>query len=277
MEAAIEFHDKSKVENNDVCLFGKYHNILYVAAKLCYQWALEETDIVCALLTSVYACEKTFEKFFECSIFGTKVTQLISGWRSDYCTQDENINASVYFLKHAVKGRLKFTYDSYERNFIDVPMHCYENLSPLKTAVKADKWDLAILLIKYGAITFLPATERHHEMYSIFRLFIQKLEQYDSLCYCRRNISECFKIYIRSIPTISVVWESENKEEDTWPALMVFLEEMGLENGGQPRSLKHLARCTARRHLAEHHKLPAQFRELAIPQALESYLNLETD
>lgn len=150
-------------------------------------------------------------------------------------------------------------------------------MSPLKTAVKAEKWDIVVLLIQYGAITYLPVTEKHHEMYSIFQLFIQKLEKYDTVCSNRTTLLECFKIYIRSIPTISTVWNLEDKEEETKSTLTIFLKELDLTNLMEPRTLKHLARTAARCHLAFHHKLPARFRQLAIPKALESYLNLETD
>ena len=108
IEAAIEFHENAKIENENICLFGKFHDILYVAAKLCHQWDLQDTEVVRDLLLSIYTCEHTFERFFECSIFGRKVTQLISGRRSDYLTDEENLSVSLYFLKHATDGQLSF-------------------------------------------------------------------------------------------------------------------------------------------------------------------------
>lgn len=42
VSAAVGFHRKSKQDNGgSVCLMGKYHDLLYVAAKLCFDWKLE--------------------------------------------------------------------------------------------------------------------------------------------------------------------------------------------------------------------------------------------
>lgn len=269
------------MKNNGLCLFGKYHNILYVAAKLCFIWNLEDTEVISTLLTRIYECENTFEKFFECAIFGTKVTQLISGWRSDYKTHNENLKASVYFLKHAIKGKLMFKRENKIYNFVDIPMNCYENLSPLKTAVKAEKWDLVVLLIKYGAIAYLPFFDDDYEKYSIFKLFIKKLQIYDTDSYYYKNkinIVESLKIFIRSIPIISAIWTKENDdEENTLPNLSHFLATFGINNVDEPRTLKHLSRCAVRNYLAKNHQLPADTSYLMIPKVLIRYLNLEID
>lgn len=250
-----------------------------MAAKLCHQWKLEDTRLVCDLLVCIYACENTFEKFFECSILGTKVTQLISGWRSDYRTHDENLNASMYFMKHAIDGELSFTYDNRECIFIDVPMHSYQKLSPLKMAVKAEKWDVVIVLIKHGAMTHLSYPSGYFEMYrySLFHLFVQKFEKYDNLAYYQAALMLSFKLYARTISSLSATWITENEQDEngrTWPEVLMLLREIGIENTSEPRSLKHLARCVARKQLARNHQLPARYKNIGVPKTLESYLNL---
>lgn len=275
MHAAIAFHQKYKLGNNGVCLFGKYHDVLYVAANLCFSRSLPDTDTVSTLLQHIYDCEKTFEKFFECAIFGAKVTQLISGWRSYYKSPTENLNACIYFLQHATKGQLTFQQEGVSRRFVDIPMSCYENLSPLKTAVKAEKWDIVILLIKYGAITYLPFMHNDYEKFSVFPLFVQKLEKCGSNLFGQSMLVESFKIFIRSIPSIYAVWQPE--EEDTQIAWLMFMQELRLEDVEEPRSLKHLAKCATRDYLAKMHLLPVSVDRLHIPKVLERFINLETD
>lgn len=43
---------------------GKYHNLLYVAIKLAFDWSLQDNHAVAALLDELYACEGTFERIF---------------------------------------------------------------------------------------------------------------------------------------------------------------------------------------------------------------------
>lgn len=43
---------------------GKYHNVLYVAAKLAFDWSLQDNYTVARLLDEIYSCEKTFERLF---------------------------------------------------------------------------------------------------------------------------------------------------------------------------------------------------------------------
>ncbi len=279
MRAVIKFHEKSKLENNGVCLFGKYHDILYVATKLCFVRNLRNTKTTTELLTGIYECENTFEKFFECAIFGTKVIQLISGWRSYYKTQDENVKACLYFLEQATDGKLTFDCKNKRCNFVDVPMNSYENLSPLKTAVKAENWDLVILLMRYGATTYLPRFDEDFDKYSLFPLFIQKLEKYSLYNFCDAYISKSFKTFMRSVPSLSSVAAFEDDQEDAQTALTLslFLKELNAEDVEEPRTLKHLARCAARNYLATSHQLPADARKLNIPKILEQYLNLEFD
>lgn len=43
---------------------GKYHNMLYIAMKLAFEWSLQDNGVVATLLDEIYACEGTFERIF---------------------------------------------------------------------------------------------------------------------------------------------------------------------------------------------------------------------
>lgn len=62
--STIKYHNNCKSGNGDVCLMGKYHNLLYVAMKLAFDWSLQDNHVVAALLDELYACEGTFERIF---------------------------------------------------------------------------------------------------------------------------------------------------------------------------------------------------------------------
>lgn len=59
---AIQFHRKSKQKNNRVCLMGKYHNVLYVAARIAFKFNLKNTATIQQLLQEIFDCEQTFER-----------------------------------------------------------------------------------------------------------------------------------------------------------------------------------------------------------------------
>jgi len=109
---------------------GKYHNILYIALKVAWNWGIKDSDVVCSLLSKsillfqsvcwafnpiacsfadeIYECERTFERLFLGAIFGTNAPYFIAGWRSDFKDQDENARAAVFFLHHACQQNLRF-------------------------------------------------------------------------------------------------------------------------------------------------------------------------
>lgn len=64
MLAALRYHETSKDNNGQVCLMGKYHNVLYIAAKLAFDWSLQDNYTVARLLDEIYYCENTFERLF---------------------------------------------------------------------------------------------------------------------------------------------------------------------------------------------------------------------
>ncbi|KAG8236599.1 hypothetical protein J437_LFUL016951 [Ladona fulva] len=110
--AALRFHDVSRRSNGSVCLMGKYHDVLYVAAKVCFDHTLEDGTIVAHLLDSIFICEGTFERLFIGAIFGTRVTHLICGWKTDFADGDESLRAMAYFMSHATKARLSYVVPS---------------------------------------------------------------------------------------------------------------------------------------------------------------------
>lgn len=95
-------------DNGSVCMLGKFHNVLYVAAKLCYDWRMENNEVVSKILNDMFFCEKTFERIFVGAIFGTRVTHFLSGWKSDFEDREENLSALMYFLNHAIEARLEY-------------------------------------------------------------------------------------------------------------------------------------------------------------------------
>lgn len=55
---------------------GKYHNLLYIAMKLSFDWSLQDNGVVAALLDELYACEGTFERIFLGKPFSVHITYL---------------------------------------------------------------------------------------------------------------------------------------------------------------------------------------------------------
>lgn len=62
--STLKYHNNCKTRNGNVCLMGKYHNLLYIAIKLAFDWSLQDNGVVAALLDELYACEGTFERIF---------------------------------------------------------------------------------------------------------------------------------------------------------------------------------------------------------------------
>ncbi|EDW04462.1 GH23853 [Drosophila grimshawi] len=104
--AALRYHRLAKQANGQVCLMGKYHNILYIALRCCWDWGVRDSEVVVQLLVAIYECEKTFERIFLGALFGPHAPHFIAGWRSDFQDQHENVRAMVYFLKHATREKL---------------------------------------------------------------------------------------------------------------------------------------------------------------------------
>lgn len=72
--AALRYHAATRDANGNVCLKGKFHDILYVVAKLAYDWELQDSHTVTRLLRDLHACEDTFERLTVGAIVGTRVS-----------------------------------------------------------------------------------------------------------------------------------------------------------------------------------------------------------
>ena len=72
--AALRYHAATRDANGSVCLKGKFHDILYVVAKLSYDWELRDGHTVARLLQDLHACEDTFERITVGAIVGTRVS-----------------------------------------------------------------------------------------------------------------------------------------------------------------------------------------------------------
>lgn len=89
-------------------MMGKYHNVLYIALKIAWDWGVKDSETVCQLLEEIHSCEGTFERIFLGAIFGTNAPHFIAGWKADFKDQEENCLALVFFLQHATRFRVTF-------------------------------------------------------------------------------------------------------------------------------------------------------------------------
>lgn len=81
---------------------GKYHNLLYIAMKLAFDWSLQDNGVVAALLDELYACEGTFERIF----------------LGKLCTLPSNIYLNVLFYVYFITV-----------TFMTPPIYTYNSLS----------------------------------------------------------------------------------------------------------------------------------------------------
>lgn len=277
--AALRFHERTRDGNSQVCLLGKYHNVLYVASKLAFDWKLQDNDTVTWLLKDIYKCEKTFERLFVGAIFGTRVTHLISGWKSDFQNREENHQALKYFIDHATKANLTFNVKGIWRKFVDVPMESYGNATPLRVAVQAGQSDILSLLLHYGAIiTFHPTNLQTCAIQPL-------LHRMNMLCYQKpdRDIPQefikCLNILLREFPSLPPLLEDPF---DPQPELQEMhpniFEVIPPEKAGvKAPELKDLCRCVIRNCLRECGQLPYGIEELGVPSSLKQYLNFIED
>lgn len=290
--AAVRYHDASKDSNGSVCLMGKYHNIIYVAAKLCFDWKIEDNEIVGELLNNIYSCERTFERLFIGAIFGTRVTHMISGWKSDFENAEENIVAIEYFLKHATKAKLEYdhVHDGKNTRFIDIPLESYGRAQPIRLAAQFSNTVLLLLLLRYGA-----SIKINYERDEV--TIETPLKHLNALCKANCPLNQasgsiaCLKILLRAVPTMAT-FPCNTYDGDVYVLVeTVFgldrvyyhprLIEEGIippsRTGFTPPELKHLCRCVIRDVLRENWQLPHGIRTLDIPVILQDYLDLLED
>ncbi|XP_003426751.1 uncharacterized protein LOC100678008 [Nasonia vitripennis] len=283
VRAALRYHSISMAENGSVCMLGKFHNVLYVAAKLCYDWQINNNELVAKILDDMFYCEKTFERIFVGAIFGTRVTHFLSGWKSDFDDREENMLALVYFLDHAVAGRLEYDCQrlSSRRRFIDVPMESYGQVLPLRVAVQNGSPDILQIMLRYGA-----STENDKLAPAPIEILLSRLNEYDEDVNCPQHLLTCLKLLLRTIPSVYIKVPSHVAETCGIQRVSVYEQYPNLtdknllppeRSGIRPPELRHLCRCRIRQCLFENWALPHGIRQLQIPKTLQDYLDLLAD
>lgn len=282
--SVINYHKKFKAENGTVCLLGKYHNILYVGVRLCYDFRLDDSETVSILLREIFNCEKTFERIFAGAIFGVRVSHFVAGWKSDFDDQNENVSAILYFSEHATKSKLLFKTPSSFRRFLDVPMTSISNSSPLRIAAQINKPDVVLLLLRYGSLFEFDKGDgtSSSPLEPILKHLWDASQNSESY---PKNTLEILKIFLRAVPSIGCLPPEEldphNPEIDEKLLLhwKVIRDEIipGNRSGTSPPELKHLCRCKIREILRRNWQLPSGIWKLRVPVSLSHYLDLLED
>uniref|UniRef100_A0A182JGV5 Uncharacterized protein n=1 Tax=Anopheles atroparvus TaxID=41427 RepID=A0A182JGV5_ANOAO len=277
--SAIDYHNRMKGDNYAVCLMGKYHNVLYIALRVAWDWGLEDSGIVHRLLGEMFSCERTFERLFLGALFGCNAPHFIAGWKSDFNDQDENLRAVVFFLHHAAKTRATFPTYSYayqqlrETKFIDVPIESCGKATPLRVALQASAPDIVLILVRHGAH---PCPDDGGA--SPVLALLDKLVECENRCYPFQLVS-CLKLLLRTTTMLELPYK---------PALWAVRREMFhgkygrlLEDGLLPveqvygiPSLRHLCRCTIRAVLRDNFQLPGSVPKLPLPRKMQKYIDL---
>jgi ankyrin repeat/SOCS box protein 17 len=289
--AAIRYHENSIRSNGMVCHMDTYHNILYVAAKLCCDWQFNDNETVVRLLNVMYHCEHTFERLFVGAIFGIHVTRLMSGWKSDFDSCAENIAAIEYFLKHATKSKLEYNSGGVVTRFIDIPMKSYAQSQPLRLAASFAKPEMLLLLLRYGASVL---SDHQTDQVPV----AEPLSRFQEFCVFSLPLHQteipltCLKILLRAVPTMAALPNdpfSDNVRvvigKGDFGVSRRYVHAKLLQEGVIPSSrsgltppeLKHLSRCAIRNVLRENWQLPLGIRSLPIPSSVQDYLDLLVD
>ncbi|XP_063704655.1 uncharacterized protein LOC134834058 [Culicoides brevitarsis] len=277
--SAIEYHQRHKEQNGNVCLMGKFHNILYVAVRVAWDWGVEDSHVVAELLREIYSCEKTFERLFLGAIFGTNAPYFIAGWRSDFKDQDENTRAIVFFLQHAANAGLEFPIFVRKSNclkmirFIDVPIESCGKASPLRVTLQASAPDILMILLRYGASPN-PFDDGLPPVIALF----DKLIEYQDRRY-PYQLDACLRLLLKTLSFVEMPFKPlmyDARKEMFLDKYEQLLQDKLLDANlifGVP-SLKHLCRCTIRERLNENCQLPKGIKELKIPGKLRRYIDL---
>lgn len=276
------------MENGYVCMLGKFHNVLYVAAKLCYDWNLENNEIVSRLLNDIFYCEKTFERILVGAIFGTRVTHFLSGWKSDFEDREENIHALMYFLHHATVGRLEYRCEASakKRRLIDVPMESYGQAWPLRVAIQHGSPDILLVMLRYGA-----SVEAENLAPSPLEMLLTRLSEYDAqpgqqeIVY-PEHLLLCLRLVLRTVTTCFVRTPTHIADQSGVFSVSLYEQYPNLverklvppeRSGLNPPELRHLCRCRIRGILFENWALPHGIQTLQIPVSLKDYLDILSD
>ncbi|XP_017874100.1 PREDICTED: uncharacterized protein LOC108621346 [Drosophila arizonae] len=276
--AALRFHRLAKQNNGNVCLMGKYHNILYIALRTCWDWGVRDSEVVVQLLVSIFECEKTFERIFLGALFGPHAPHFIAGWRSDFRDQNENVRAMVYFLKHATREQLtlpvwipRFEQERQLR-FIDVPIESCGRSSPLRIALQANAPELLLILLRYGAAPQPPDGGT-----SVIIALLDKLIENGRNYSCELVL--CLQILMRNVPMIEMpfkpmVYGTRREMFFERYGRLLMDKIVGKEQVYGVPTLRHLCRCRIRDVLREHNQLPNGIDTLRLPKRLQRYIDL---
>ncbi|KAK9503414.1 hypothetical protein O3M35_009969 [Rhynocoris fuscipes] len=263
VRCALDFHRTTKGNNGQVCLMGKYHNVLYVVAKLAFDWKVDDSETIADLLNSMYQCERTFDRLITGAIFGPKASGIISGWKSDFHTREENIKAIVYFLDHATKAKCVYKIRGVQTRLVDVPMESYAQSTPAAVSVQVCCADILLVLLQYGAKVYVEGLPCAMEV------LVRKLsEQADCI---NPNLEQCCKVMMR---TIAYVPKPDLDEESPYNIGYKLLPCRRTTNVAE---LKHLCRLQIRQCLYDNFQLPHGIYVLPLPDEMKQFINLEMD
>ncbi|XP_035777442.1 uncharacterized protein LOC118458754 [Anopheles albimanus] len=283
--AAIDYHNRMRGDNYDVCLMGKYHNVLYIALRIAWDWGLDDSTIVARLLGEIYRCERTFERLFLGALFGCNAPHFIAGWKSDFNDQDENLRAVVFFLHHAARARTTFPVYSHayqqlrETKFIEVPIESCGRAAPLRVALQATAPDIVLILLRHGAD---PGCPDDGAGTSPVLAVLDKLSECERPLGYPYQLVSCLRLLLRALTLIELPYKP-----NLYPVRRdMFLARYGqlLTDGlirpeqvlGVP-SLRQYCRCTIRATLRDSCQLPGGTRQLPLPRKLQQYLDLLHD
>lgn len=254
--SAIRYHRHMKNDNNGVCLLGKHHDVLYVAAKVCYDWKLEDSDAVASLLGDMFDCEKTFERLVGGAIFGVKMCQMVSGWKSDFNNREENVKALAYFIEHSYKTKSTYLVRGEGERFVDVPLECCGGTLPIWASLQAERRDIFDLFISYGAKVDPSCDSAIH--------YAKRLSYHSSPSSLSDGGRDSLATLLR---TVNILYSPTD--------LPKFLPDY-VTSKTTP-SLKHLCKLVLRQHLSEHFQLPHGLENLSLPSDLKNYVALLSD
>ncbi|KAJ8934584.1 hypothetical protein NQ318_008045 [Aromia moschata] len=211
IQTIISYHEEMRSKNGKVCMLGKYHNILYVAVKLCYVWQLKDVDTVSLLLEHIYSCERTFERIQIGAIFGNMAPHYVAGWKCDFDSQEENLRAVVYFLDKANKSRLELPFDSGNGKslyrFIDLPIESCAKASPLKLAVELGLPDKLLIFLRFGA-----TVHTEHGGVNVFEHLLNRLSEFNHVY--PYNLVSCLQLLLRVVPVVHLRTKHDTLHEE---------------------------------------------------------------
>ncbi|XP_014367905.2 uncharacterized protein LOC106718351 [Papilio machaon] len=283
--SALRYHNNCKSKNGDVCLMGKYHNLLYIAMKLSFDWSLQDNGVVAALLDELYACERTFERIFLGAIFGTSAPYFLAGWKSDFMDREENVSALVFFLDHATNANLEFKEGNKSYRFIDVPLESCGKASPVRVVIQMGAAEILMILLRFGA-----RITSDHVSTNPIESILDRLKEYNRK-YPYKLVT-CLKLALRAVPRLHLTVDKTAFKHLELPDDYNYDRKIALEKyteiledhllpcsrcGLKPVELKHLCRCLIRQMLWKNFELPFGIHKLPIPMPLKKYLDLLDD